>query len=243
MKEIDRLTSKLTDFHFWDFFNIMATGFVVSLIIIFSLLPYVDLNEISKLSGTFVVFIFGFYSLGIISDPIVDLFYKELSNYTVNYLDKHSSKELSKYIFISKVFNLLLSIKEGEKNKTVYEEKAEEKCPDALKEFIESKAGGKKNPFWIARTYLEIYGYPHRYLSFYSKYGFYKNLSCLLPLFFVPIWINFGFLLSILYIFFSIPASIICILKSKEFYYHACREIFKKFFLAIHIEEKKKIKH
>jgi len=28
---------------------------------------------------------------------------------------------------VSKVFNLLLSIKEGEKNKTVYEEKAEEK--------------------------------------------------------------------------------------------------------------------
>lgn len=123
-------------------------------------------------------------------------------------------------------------------------EKKEAILKEKVKKYKDFKDDDLENSELIIRirNYLEIHHTPHRYLSFFSKYRFYYNLSVISLINTFFLWIVYFFpnhfehhfscsttsMLSILSLFLWV-----CFLSiSNKFWFYSCQELYLKFLLS-----------
>ena len=220
MSDSKEVSARLSDTHLWDYFSISATGFifVLNLIIIINYVFDVNLEKYFKSLDqiSFVVYILAFYAIGLLVNAIFSFLYDLFRNRYKKgfFLDLHELKDKEKL------------------QKDAINKRSDSNEKD--KQFANIK---ERDAMTIARHTLELRNVPHRYMSFYSKHGFYKNLSILAFLNFVMFFYLFvDNLIRCRFDFAILLIGIATLLlhfflydESQKFWFYASDELFGKF--------------
>lgn len=196
----------------WDIFSFFLTGFLLAIIISFIIVIYTEVTF-----NNYIVFLNNLSSsILLVLGPLLLILMGVVIEPLANYCDKY-------------IFKYLFSWVNKQRDVHCNEEKVLEKI---IKKYYLGKLGKKiDNPFHMCKEYVETKQLSTTYMTFLSRYGFYRNCSFLMFFFGIIVSLIECNNMSFFIFLFTYLLTSLFKKRSQDFYSYMAPSVYRAFLI------------